>query len=202
MVHLSRIRIYPIKSLSACDLDEATVLPSGALRNDRRFALIDDAGQVFNGKRSPATHSLQSQFTNDCNVVTFSSTSGSESMFHLVQQRDQVGRWLSQFFGVSLRLIENAEAGFPDDVQASGPTLVSLGSLQMAANWFPELGVGEMRSRMRANLEVDGCPPFWEDQLFGAPGGEVPFQIGSVNFVGVRPVCALRCTLAIHARVK
>ena len=43
------------------------------------------------------------------------------------------------------------------------------------------------RLRFRANLEIGGVPPFWEDRLFGPPETVVPFQIGDVIFHGVNP---------------
>ncbi len=34
-----------------------------------------------------------------------------------------------------------------------------------------------MRRRMRANIEIDGVPGFWEDGLFAASGETVAFQL-------------------------
>jgi len=49
-----------------------------------------------------------------------------------------------------------------------------------------------MRLRFRTTLEIDGVPPFWEDQLFGPDKNIlVPFRIGEVQFQGSNP-CA-RC---------
>jgi uncharacterized protein YcbX len=49
-----------------------------------------------------------------------------------------------------------------------------------------------MRLRFRTTLEIDGVPPFWEDQLFTADKNvSVPFRIGEVQFEGSNP-CA-RC---------
>lgn len=44
-----------------------------------------------------------------------------------------------------------------------------------------------MRLRMRANIEIAGVPPFWEDQLFTEPGRFVEFQVGEVLFKGINP---------------
>jgi len=45
----------------------------------------------------------------------------------------------------------------------------------------------QTRARFRANLEVDGVPPFWEDQLYGQRGTTVRFSIGDFLFDGVNP---------------
>ncbi len=60
--HLARILIYPIKSFDAVEVVSTDVLPSGALRNDRRWALVDADDRVVNGKRSPLVHQIRSRF--------------------------------------------------------------------------------------------------------------------------------------------
>ncbi len=54
------------------------------------------------------------------------------------------------------------------------------------AGWFG-LALDETRARFRANLEVDGVPPFWEDRLYGPAGTFIPFKVGDVVFEGVNP---------------
>ena len=44
-----------------------------------------------------------------------------------------------------------------------------------------------MRLRFRANLEVDGVEPFWEDRLFRTDSTPQPFRIGRVMFEGINP---------------
>ena len=44
-----------------------------------------------------------------------------------------------------------------------------------------------MRLRLRANLEIDGVPAFWEDRLFEEEGEAVPFYIGNVLLTGINP---------------
>jgi uncharacterized protein len=85
------------------------------------------------------------------------------------------------------RFVENETAGFPDDTDAPGPTLVSTATLAAVASWFPGLSVDETRRRFRANLEIAGVEPFWEDGLVGPPGTAVPFQIGETRWLGVNP---------------
>jgi len=59
--------------------------------------------------------------------------------------------------------------------------------LAEVASWFPGVTIDEMRRRMRANLEIDGVPAFWEDQLFSESGEIISFQVGDVQFFGVNP---------------
>jgi uncharacterized protein YcbX len=70
---------------------------------------------------------------------------------------------------------------------ASGPTIVSEGSLQEVARWFPGLTVEAARRRFRTNLELDRAEPFWEDRLFGGSDELKPFRIGKVSFRGHNP---------------
>jgi len=45
--------------------------------------------------------------------------------------------------------------------------------------------VDEIRRRLRANLEIDGVPAFWEDQLYGPEEGDlVRFRIGEAELLG------------------
>jgi len=88
-------------------------------------------------------------------------------------------------------LVHYSADGYPDDSEASGPTIISTASLARVSDWFG-LHIDETRLRFRATLEIDGVPAFWEDQLFPAePTGMLRFRIGEVNFEGSNP-CA-RC---------
>lgn len=190
MATLSRIRIYPIKSFDPVDVGEATVLPSGALEHDRQFALYDDQGIWVNGKRTPKIHSLRTQFDLAARRITLRAGEVAAS-FHLDENRVGLEHWLGDYFGMAIHLRENAEAGFPDDTEAPGPTVIGESTLQEVADWFPGLSVDDVRLRFRANLEIEGEEPFWEDRLYGDEGSLVRFRIGSVEFAGTNP-CA-RC---------
>jgi uncharacterized protein YcbX len=161
------IRIFPIKSLDGISCSAARIV-AGALENDRRFAVFDAEGRVVNGKRTDRVHSAA--LTHDP-----------------ISSRSAVERELCECFGFEVHLRENAQGGFPDDDNASGPTIVSTATLAAVASWFPGLSVESVRERFRANLEIDGVPPFWEDRLFGEPDTVVKFAIGGVSFDGVNP---------------
>jgi uncharacterized protein YcbX len=154
---VSRITIYPIKSLDGIDVESAQVLANGALENDRRFALVDADGKYVNGKRTTAIHHIRAKFNLEHMTVRFNDTAHSNNPveFSLLDEVVQAGEWLSSAIGVTCRLTENAASGFPDDTDSPGPTLVSTATLREVASWFPGLSLDQTRPRFRANLEID-----------------------------------------------
>lgn len=185
MPTLARLTIYPIKSLDGVPLQHARVLPSGALEHDRRWALVDADGKYFNGKRSARLQQVRSgvdlahgrlELVDREDLATFS----------LREDREEIEQFFSLLLHERVRLVENATHGFPDDTDAPGPTVVSTATLETVANWF-DLPPDEVRRRFRANVEIDGVEPFWEDRLYAAAGAGVPFVIGDVHFEGVNP---------------
>ena len=61
--YLAKILLYPIKSLDGIEVEQATILSSGALQYDREFAFVDGQNRFVNGKRYPQIHLLRSQFS-------------------------------------------------------------------------------------------------------------------------------------------
>ena len=177
---LDRITLYPVKSLDGVDVDEACVLPSGALEHDRRWRLVDIDGRVVNAKRSARFHAIRAEFALAERLVSLSidpagiaarAIPGVEQVaalspqsFHLVPGPEGPCGWLAEALGVGVLLEERPDGGFPDDRDAPGPTLVSTASLAEVARWFG-FDLAESRRRFRANLEIGGCDAFWEDTL-------------------------------------
>lgn len=186
MAHLARILVYPIKSLDAWEVPLARVLPSGALEYDRRLALVDSDGNFVNGKRTALVHPLRSQLRAAEREILLDHA-GDHLQFHLDEQRPALEAWFSDYFGLPVKLAENPEGGFPDDLDAHGPTVISTATLETVAGWFAGISVDEIRRRLRANLEIGGVEPFWEDRLYGKAGEAVLFRIGEVTFVGSNP---------------
>lgn len=186
--YLAAIYIYPIKSLDPVAVTQVTLLNSGALQHDREFALVDEQGRFVNGKRHAKIHQLRSMFDPELQWLTLQIQGTNETaVFHLNSDRMALEAWLSDFFGFSVKLIQNTLMGFPDDTNASGPTVISTGTLEEVASWFPNLSVDKIRFRLRANLEIGGVPPFWEDQLFAQEGQFVQFRVGEVLLEGINP---------------
>lgn len=185
---LARITVYPIKSLDGVNVTTARILASGALEHDRSFAMVDKKGRFVNGKRTPQIHLLRTTFSRDWHTVTLQvQDTDKRRSFHLYKDRQALEDWLSAFLGFAITLEHDPRSGFPDDTDASGPTVISTATLEEVSSWFVGGQADDMRTRFRANLEIAGVPPFWEDQLFDAPHTIVEFSIGEVRFHGVNP---------------
>ncbi|HEX4125506.1 MAG TPA: MOSC N-terminal beta barrel domain-containing protein [Tepidisphaeraceae bacterium] len=188
MPYLSRILIYPVKSLPPVSLQEVAVLKSGALAGDRAFALFDEKDKFVNGKRHARIHLLRSAFDATTQTLSLGRPDSPELRpFHLERDRGELHDWLSEFFGFPVTIRRNGEVGFPDDLDCPGPTVISSATLAEVASWLPPLGADELRLRLRANLELSVPEPFWEDQLYSAKGSRVRFRIGDVTFLGNNP---------------
>jgi uncharacterized protein len=185
---LAQITIFPVKSLDGVSVDRVQISPGGALAFDRRWEIVDERGKVVNAKRTAKIQMLRSQFDLDRGLISLQSPADPhEHTFSLTEDSIDLTSWLSQFFEFPISIVENAVNGFPDDLDAYGPTIVSTATLAAICNWFPGLDVTEVRRRFRTNLELSGVPAFWEDRLFGAPGAAVDFQLGAVRFHGINP---------------
>jgi uncharacterized protein len=183
-VQLQRIIIFPIKSLDGIDVSEAKITERGILEHDRTYAIFDADGKVVNGKRTAKVHELRSEFDARIKEIRIRTT-GAPEQFSLAEPA-ALDRWLSEYFEFEVHLKYEAHTGFPDDLTAFGPTIVSEASLCTVQEWYPGLSLESARRRFRTNLELSG-PPFCEDQLYGAPGELLPFQVGEVNFNGHNP---------------
>lgn len=188
MPRLDRITVYPVKSLDGLDVAQAEVLSGGALRDDRRFALVDADGWAVHGKRTAAVHRVRSTYDRAERALTLGLEGGSDRRtFQMDADRDALQAWLSEALGVAVQVVEDQEAGFPDDTEAPGPTVVAAATLDAVAAWFPGLDGESCRRRFRANLTVGGVDPFWDDRLYEGPGRAVRFRVGGVVFEGTNP---------------
>jgi uncharacterized protein YcbX len=107
--------------------------------------------------------------------------------FSLLHERAELSGWFRKLFDAPCMVAENPYSGFPDDTTAPGPTVISTATLREVASWFAGMPLEEAHRRFRANLELDGVEPFWEDRLVGPTSNEVPFVIGDVQFLGLNP---------------
>jgi uncharacterized protein len=187
-VSLDKIWIFPIKSFDGVSVDRATVLSSGALQGDREFALVDENGKFVNGKRTPLIHGLRAKFDLKDRLVTISLARESSSQtFALDREKSRLERWLSDYFNLPIRLVQNSVVGFPDDTNSPGPTIISNATLRTVASWFSDLDITEIRQRFRTNLELNTDEAFWEDRLFATVDRVQQFLIGTVEFQGINP---------------
>ncbi len=186
--HVARITVFPMKSCDGLALETASVMVSGALLYDRKFALVDANGRFINAKRTPLIHQLRLQVDPVSREFDVGRRDEKVELHgRLDDDGPQLSDWLSAFFSLEVSIIENDETGFPDDLGAVGPTIISAATLRTVAGWFEGLTVEDVRHRFRANIEVDGVEPFWEDRLFRSDRQPQPFRVGDVQFGGINP---------------
>jgi uncharacterized protein len=186
--YVSRLFVYPVKSLDRVDCDRVTILESGALQSDRTWAICDLDGNFVNGKRNLKVHALRSEFDLVTNTLTLQIQGTEQTVkFNLIEEQAALCSWLESYFGFPVKLQQNLTRGFPDDIISPGATIVSTATLEAIASWYPELNTADIRRRFRANIELAGVPACWEDRLFTTPDQTVKFKIGNVEFMGVNP---------------
>ncbi len=179
---LYKILVYPIKSLPPVELTEARVTKYGTLEWDRLYAIIDEKGRIINGKRERRIHLVRARYDLRRKLVYLSACCGDEEAFSLDGEEDEISRWFSRFLGYTVKLVSRPE-GFPDDERFRGPTVISTATLAEVGSWFG-WDLIQARLRFRANLEIAGVPPFWEDRLYAGPGKAVLFRVGEVLLEG------------------
>ncbi|ORU90695.1 MAG: hypothetical protein A6F71_06990 [Cycloclasticus sp. symbiont of Poecilosclerida sp. M] len=194
MPTLSRITVYPIKSLSGVGVESVRITLAGSLENDRRWAMVDAKGHVVSGKRNQQVFKLNAAFNLQDESVCFTNEQGKSEDFSLQNPR-LLESFLSEQLDKKLYLKENKQQGFPDDIDANGPTLISQASLEEVVSWYKDLSIDDIRARFRINLEVDDAPAFWEDQLYKVNNKNLTLCVGDVEINPSNP-CA-RCSVPI-----
>jgi uncharacterized protein YcbX len=194
---LARIQIHPIKSLDPVEVSAATIGSAGSLQFDRAWAIYSLDGRLINATRVPTLHLIRATYEPNFATVTVAVPNHRHSItsatFAFPADTASAAAWFSKFLDYPV-MVRHDAAGIPDDLIASGPTVISTASLQAVCEWFPGMTIAEARLRFRATLELDGVPPFWEDQLFGAElRSVIRFHIGEGAFEGSYP--CIRCPI-------
>jgi uncharacterized protein len=158
---VARIDLYPVKGFDTVSVESATVLPSGALLGDRRWAFVDGRDRFVNGKQFPAIHTIRTSVDPLAGEAVFDG-----EHFRLTGDASPLEGWLTDRLGTPVRLQEHPLAGFPDDTESPGPTLIATATLEAVAGWFG-LSLDATRARFRTNVEIGGVPAFWEDAFYG-----------------------------------
>jgi uncharacterized protein YcbX len=190
MPTVERLFIYPIKSMDGVSVAQATVGVAGSLAGDREFAFMDYDGEFVNGKRYPKILQLRARFDLGARRVTM--RMGGTVTYSLDEDAGRLSEDVGRFLGIRIALEYNP-GGFPDDMDAHGPTIISRETLAEISRWFPGLSPPQMLLRFRPNVLIGDCQPFWEDQLAGPEGAPVPFRLGDVAMTGEK-VCE-RCAV-------
>lgn len=176
---VERLRVFPLKGLEGVDVSCAEVLEGGTLERDREFAVFDADGEVVNGKRTPLVHRPGVRLEDGAVVVSF--PDGEE--VNVADELERAESLLGNFFGVDATVRRDDSLGYVDR-REMGPSVVSTATLREFASWF-DISVESARRRLRANVEVSGAPPFWEDRFVGDDSPS--FEAGGVRFDGVTP---------------
>lgn len=185
MAHLSRIRVYPVKSLDPFDTESAEVLPAGGLSLDREW-VMRSGGEAITGKTERRVHRLRSAYEPPATLELREHGTDEAVTFDLETDRPAAESWLGEFFETDVRLDRDERGGFPDDTHAPGPTVIATATLETVAEWYGGT-VEDARRRLRPNLEVGGVEPFWEDRLYADRDSVRRFAIGDATFEGVNP---------------
>lgn len=211
MSKVSKIRLFPIKSLDGIEVDTVPICGNGKLKYDRKYALFDKNGSYVNGRQNQLVHRIQSMIDVDSGNVKLE-IQGTDEEFQTnlesITDNLKLKEWLTEFFEEPVTIEEAQQSNFNDSaggvspyrITATGPTIVSTATLQEVASWYTDLTVNDIRRRLRTNIEISGVDPFWEDKLFsdceasfGAPGNAVEFAIGNVTHYGI--MCKPRCVV-------
>ncbi|MEP7352792.1 MAG: MOSC N-terminal beta barrel domain-containing protein, partial [Acidobacteriota bacterium] len=176
MAHVSELRVYPIKGLDPARVESTSIISPGALAFDRRWALVDSQGRFLNGKNRPEIHPIRANYDLVRSEVVLDGRTWS-----MEREGNEIAGWFSGVLGETVTWRENIQGGFPDDTDSPGPTIVSEASMYEVEGWFG-LELEQTRRRFRANIEIAGVEPFWEDRLYGNG-----LAIGSVKVHAVNP---------------
>ena len=185
---LSRITIYPVKSLDGIALEKAMIAEGGCLLHDREYAISDEQGNFITGKTNPLVHSLRSTIDLENETISFRQQGEiTWNLFHLQKEKSAIEFYLAGYFGVRTLLHQNKTGRFMDIPDISGVTILSTSSLKSVSEWFINMNLDETRRRFRATLEIEGVPAFWEDHFFSKEGRGIEFKIGEVTMFGMSP---------------
>lgn len=182
MAHVAGLRIFPIKSLDGHAVESAALVGPGGLEGDRKYAMCDPDGEPVTGKRDAGVHRIRAAYEprRDSVTVQHPDDELTAETYSLDAERGSLNAWLSTALDRPVSLIKDRHGGIPDHSDAPGPTLVSTATLRRVADWIG-ISVHSVRRRFRANVEIGGVPPFWEDRLYAPAGASNRIAIGGTT---------------------
>lgn len=210
MMQLSQLAIYPVKSCSQIQLQQAQLSPFG-LPMDRRWMVIDEKGYMVTQRQQPRMCLIQVGL--DGERLQLNAPGMPERLIerhdhtpvaatvwkdtcHAEDCGDDAAHWLSEFLQIPVRL-----AFFPEqEIRQCDLKYAKQGDITAFSDGFPYLlisqpSLDDLNSRLRQpvemkrfrpNLVISGCEPFAEDQW-------KRIRIGDVSFRLVKP-CS-RCVI-------
>lgn len=199
MLSLSRIWVYPVKSVAGVDRAEAVVEPAG-LAGDRRWMLVDPEGRFVTGRQLPELVRIHVRLEPDGGLRLPDghrvAPTASGAARQVTIWRDPVAAlepdpaasaWFSQRLGRALRLVCGDPAA-PRAVQGPG---ARDGDVVSFADGYPVLLISEASladlsarvgrpvemARFRPNLIVSGGTAYQEDDWTAVEIGGLRFDV-------------------------
>jgi hypothetical protein len=181
--HVSAILVAPVKGLRALAHDEVEFGREG-VRENRRFLLVDQRGQMVNGKRIAKLQAAVAEYSDAERTLSLTLPGRaplrgvvelgarlSATMFSSpLEVAEVLGPWsaaLSDHAGTPLRLVEAAGGCGAVDRGADGPvSLIARASVRRVAQRADRAQPLDSR-RFRMLLEVDGVEAHAEDAWVG-----------------------------------
>lgn len=213
MPHISRLFIYPVKSLGGIALTGAQVTARG-LQHDRRWMLVDQNNRFMSQRTKPAMALFKLSLADDGVEVLHSLTQDILLIPFAPQTREQLSvtiwddtctgtrvsdiadAWFSQKLGTNCRLVFMDDDSLrPVDPRYAGPEHITSFADAYPMLLISEASLQDLNSRLtdkvdydrfRPNIVVSGVEPYHEDRI-------AHFTIGDIHFYGVKP-CA-RCVM-------
>ena len=203
-VTLSGLYVYPIKSCGGVALESAAAGATG-LRHDRRWMLVDEAGEFLSQRGLPRMALISVRFAPDHLVVGAPGMTDLEVPLRPEQVEDLVlvrvwgdavlaasvgeeaDRWFGEFLRLPCRLVYEPE----DEVRSVDSAYAADEDQVGFADAFPFLLISDASledlngrleepvpmNRFRPNLVVSGCEPYAEDGWASVRIGTVPFRV-------------------------
>ncbi len=199
---LSGLYVYPIKSCGGVALESATVSAMG-LRHDRRWMLVDEAGEFLSQRRLPRMALISVRFGPERLIVGAPGMPDLELPLqpetgdrvsvcvwddtgHGVPVSDEADRWFGEFLDFPCRLIYKPDeyVRLVDSAYAKNGDQVGFADA-FAFLLISEASLGDLSGRLREpvsmnrfrpNLVVRGCEPYAEDRWSLVRVGAVAFR--------------------------
>lgn len=200
MIAVRTLTTTPVKGMALHHPDRIELGPDGAADN-RGFHLIDDRGEMVNGKREGALVMVRAEYSADEGHLSLRLPDGAQASGQVVPGERVVtsfygrpvpgrvleGPWnalLSDFVERPVRLVATERPG--DAVDVHPVTLVSRASLEALRASAGEPDIDGRRFRML--IEVDGCEAFAEDTWTGRT---IRIGTAEVHVEGPVPRCVV-----------
>lgn len=200
---LSTITLYPVKSLAGISVTSWPVTKTG-LQYDRKWMLIDNAGQFLSQRKLPQMALIKTALT-DRHLIL--SASGMDDLSLSLTPTDgdiinstiwndqcearsvslEADQWLSSFLNQNCRLVYQPDemirhvdpdyGSHTDNVAFSDGFPFLIISENSLASLNREMQLNLLKTRFRPNLVISGCPSYAEDSWREISIGGIDFRL-------------------------